>query len=247
MTEKKPVKRNRVRSNSVTVMKKWADENLPPLPFFSLAHSTINLALCVAYWTGLMKDFQLVIRLCSAAALAYIALDTWLEIKVLGRYTYIVHHVVTVIIFVICFFYREIGYPEQSAIDLMVVMFCAELSTMVVNIRFCVSQGMLTVFRYTTVTIIEDANEALDNEKGEKKLTLHEEILFIVSYGAIRVLVMPYILFGLVKKGSLTKTDPILYLSLALVGMSGKWTAEWAQNTYNRYSKNGSGKVTKQN
>ena len=70
---------------------------------------------------------------------------------------------------------------------------------MVVNIRFCVSQGMLTVFRYTTVTIIEDANEALDNEKGEKKLTLHEEILFIVSYGAIRVLVMPYILFGLVR------------------------------------------------
>ena len=47
-------------------------ENLPPLPFFSLAHSTINLALCVAYWTGLMKDFQLVIRLCSAAALAYV-------------------------------------------------------------------------------------------------------------------------------------------------------------------------------
>ena len=45
-------------------------------------------------------------RLCSAWALAYITLDTWLEIMVLGRYTYIVHHIVTVFIFVIVFFYR---------------------------------------------------------------------------------------------------------------------------------------------
>jgi len=214
----------------------WAKKNLPPLEYLSLAFSTYLIVLMTINTRGMLHTYR-TCKLMRNGGLLYITADTFLEVYVLGRYKYIFHHVIALIVFVLIGSAEPLKayYPIEDVEAYLPVFYWFEISTMLLNVRSLIKEKIFKKTKSTNALAELSVNEAAAESLAAKKIIPTSELLielfFICTYGGIRLVLGPFLLLR-----NRSILDPGVILGLMLVFVSGKWVWEWVQSTRVRYS-----------